>query len=105
MRKTLDVTIPHQLSREEAKVRIVSGVARLHTQLGPAVTAQHFEQMWQDYRMTFKVTASGQSINGWVDVEADALKVSIDLPWILAVFADVIRGRVSDEGRKLLEKK
>ena len=47
----------------------------------------------------------GQSITGRMDVEADAIKPSVDVPWIFAVFADKVRGRIEHEARKLLAKK
>ncbi len=107
MRKTVDVTIPHRLTRDEARSRLRDGADRLQAQFSGAGGGQvaQVQQNWQDYHSDFRFTAMGQSITGRMDVEADAVKLSVDLPWMLAMIADKIRGRVEQEGRKLLEKK
>lgn len=103
MRKTIDVSIPHRLGRDEARNRLKDGAARLRAQFGGQVA--QVEEHWQDYHADFKFSAMGQSITGRMDVESDAIKLSVDLPLILAMLADKIRGKIETEGRKLLEKK
>ena len=103
MRKTIDVSIPHQLGRDEARTRLKSGAERLRAQFGGQVA--QVQETWQDYHADFKFTAMGQSITGRMDVENDAIKLAVDVPWVLAMIADKIKGRVEQEGRKLLEKK
>ena len=103
MRKTIDVSIPHRLGRDEARTRLKDGAQRLRTQFGGQ--AANVEEHWQDYHADFKFTAMGQSITGRMDVEDDAIKLSVVLRWMLAMIADKIRGKIQDEGRKLLERK
>ena len=108
MQKTIDVSIPHQLTRDEARARLQAGATRLQSQFGGGGGAGQVAQVsqnWQGYRNDFRLTAMGQSIAGRMDVEADAIKLSVEVPWMLAMFADTIRGRIEHEGRKLLEKK
>ena len=101
--KTVDVSIPHQLGRATAKARLQQGAERLRAQFGGQ--AANVEETWTGDRCAFKFTAMGQSITGRLDVEDAAIKLSVDLPWMLAMIADKIRGRIEQEGRKLLEKK
>jgi hypothetical protein len=101
--KTIDVSIPHRLTRDEARSRIQGGAARLRSQFGGQVA--QVEETWKDYHADFKFAAMGQSITGRMDVEEHAVKLSVDLPWMLALIAEKIRGKVEQEGRKLLEKK
>jgi hypothetical protein len=103
MQKTIDVSIPHRLGRDEARTRLKDGAHRLRTQFGGQTA--NVEERWQDYRADFKFSAMGQSITGRMDVEEEAIKLSVDLPWMLAMIADKIRGKIETEGRKLLEKK
>jgi hypothetical protein len=101
--KTIDVSIPHRLSRDEARSRIKSGAERLRSQFGGQATKVN--ESWQDYHAEFGFSAMGQSVTGRMDVLDDAVKLSVDVPWMLALLAGKIRGRVEEEGRKLLEKK
>lgn len=106
MRKTIDVSIPHRLTRDEARTRLREGAARLQSQFaGSAQPVAQVHQDWQDYHNNFRFTALGQSITGRMDVEADCIRLSVDVPWMFAMLADTIRGRIEQEGRKLLEKK
>jgi hypothetical protein len=103
MRKTIDVSIPHRLGRDEARQRLKDGAERLRAQFGGQVA--QVQETWQDYHADFTFSAMGQGITGRMDVEAEAIKLSVDVPWMLAMLADKIRGRIEAEGRKLLEKK
>ena len=101
--KTIDVSIPHRLGRAEAKARLQSGAERLRSQFGGQAT--QVQETWQDYHADFRFAAMGQAITGRMDVLDDAIKLSVDVPWIFAMIADKIRGRLETEGRKLLEEK
>src|SRR3954468_6393744 len=101
--KTIDVAIPHQLGRAQARSRLQAGAERLRAQFGGQ--AANVQETWTGDRCEFKFSAMGQSLTGRLDVEDAAVKLSVDLPWMLAMIADKIRGRIEQEGRKLLEKK
>jgi hypothetical protein len=102
--KTIDVSIPHRLGRDEARTRLQGGAERLRSQLGAGQVAQ-VEQTWTGHHADFKLSAMGQSIAGRVDVEDAAVKLSVEVPWVLALIADKVRGKIETEGRKLLDKK
>lgn len=104
--KTIDVSIPHRLGRDEARTRLKSGVERLQTQFGGgAGGVAQIQHTWSDYRADFAFSAMGQGITGRMNVEDEAIKLSVDVPWMLAVLADKIKGKIEQEGRKLLAKK
>ncbi len=63
------------------------------------------EEQWSGNHMDFRLAVMGQSVSGRVDVRDAAVDLAIDLPWILAMFAEKVRGEVQREGTKLLEKK
>ena len=102
--KTIDVSIPHRLGRDEARTRLKSGVERLQSQFGGGQVAQ-IQHTWSEYRADFAFSAMGQGITGRMNVEEEMIKLSVDVPWMLAVLADKIKGKIEQEGRKLLEKK
>ncbi len=101
--KTVNLSIPHRLSPEEARTRIQNTLAGLKTQ--HAAKLAQVDDRWTGNHMDFRLAVMGQSVTGRVDVRANAVDLAIDLPWILAMFADKLRGEVQREGAKLLEQK
>jgi hypothetical protein len=104
--KTIDVSIPHRLTRDEARQRLRDGAAKLQAQFaGAGQPVAQVSEAWRDYHNDFRFTAMGQSISGRMDVEPACIRLSVDVPWMLAMFGDAVRGRIEQEARKLLEKK
>ena len=101
--KTITITIPHRLTQQEAKSRLQRGLTDLKTQ--HAASIAQVSETWNGDQMSFKLTAMGQAITGRVDVQPSAIKLDIDLPWLLAAFAEKFRPRIEQEGRKMLENK
>jgi putative polyhydroxyalkanoate system protein len=101
--KTITVSIPSRVGQAETKRRLQDGVQRLRSQYASQIAS--VEETWTADRMDFKVNALGQSLTGRLDVLADSVKVEIDLPWLLAAFAEKIKSEIEQRGRKLLDKK
>ena len=100
MTKPLTVSISHRLSQEEATTRIRNGVANYRQQYAGKFAS--VEEKWTDRRMDFKLGVMGQSVTGRVEVQPQTVELTIELPWILAAFAEKIRGQLQREGQKLL---
>jgi hypothetical protein len=107
MSKPVVVTIPHHLSKEEAKSRLQNGFGHIRAQLASHLVGKlsAVEDRWVEDRMEFRLATLGQSVTGRVDVMDDSVRVEIDLPWLLARLAESLRGRISREATRLLEKK
>ena len=101
--KTITITIPHRLTQQEARSRIQKGIGDLKAQ--HAASIAQVAESWNGDQMSFRLTAMGQAITGRVDVQPSAIKLDIDLPWLLAAFAEKFRPRIEQEGRKMLEEK
>jgi hypothetical protein len=101
--KTINLSIPHRLSTDEARTRIQNTIAGLKNQ--HAARLAQVEERWTGNHMDFRLGVMGQFVTGRVDVSERSVDLAIDLPWILAMFADKVRGEVQREGTKLLEKK
>jgi hypothetical protein len=54
--------------------------------------------------MNLSVTAMGQGINGYVDIEPDQLIFDIPLPAALGFIEPMVAGAIRDHGHKLLTK-
>jgi putative polyhydroxyalkanoate system protein len=97
----LTVSIPHQLSRQEAKRRVEELVANLQRQYGSM--ASRVEQSWtDDDTMSFAVSAMGMSVTGEVVVADDVVRLDVALPFALAMLAGNVKQQIEEEGRKLL---
>jgi hypothetical protein len=103
MPRTISISIPHDLTEDEVKRRLVTGIADARAKY-PTVLKSATES-WSGNQMTFRAAALGQTITGRVDVQPKTVVLSIDLPAMLAMLASKIRPMIEQEGRELLEKK
>jgi putative polyhydroxyalkanoate system protein len=97
----LTVSVPHQLSRTEARRRILEGVEQLQARHGSALS--RLEQRWTGDTLDFTVTALGQTLTGQVFVEEKEVRLEVVLPWMLAVLAGALKPQIEQKARKWLE--
>ena len=103
MSDPLVVSISHRLGRDEAVRRIKSGVAGARTQFGHLLTIS--EEAWEDSRLSFHASALGQVASGTIDVRETEVVLTVQLPWLLAKFAQAASKLIAREGTLMLEKK
>jgi hypothetical protein len=103
MPEPLVVSISHRLGRDEAVRRIKSGVAGARTQFGHLLTIS--EDAWEESRLSFHVSALGQAASGLIDVRETEVVLTVQLPWLLAKFAQAASKLIEREGMLMLEKK
>ncbi len=103
MAETIKIDIPHKLTREVARQRILEGFGRLRDQAVGGMLK--FEDKWTGDRLDFRAGMLGQRVVGRLDVMDDHVHVEVDLPAFLAAIANKLRGTISREGQVLLEKK
>jgi hypothetical protein len=102
MSAPLVVSIPHRLSREEARRRLQTGLTRAAASV-PVLKVD--EEKWDGDRMIFRVRALGQAAAGHVDVEDNHIRVEVTLPWLLQRFAEVAQATIKNRGKLLLTKR
>jgi hypothetical protein len=95
------MSIPHQLTREEAKRRIQEGLDQMRRQFGGALG--HVEERWEGYALDLTVAGVGQTVTAKALVEERTVEVSVALPWMLALLAGRVRGEVERHARQLLQ--
>lgn len=103
MTKPLTVSIPHTLGKAEATRRLQGGVSRLKSQFGGQIAS--IDEQWTADRLDFRVGAMGQTVTGHLDVLEDAVRVEVQLPWILAMVAEKAKSFIRKQGTLMLEKK
>ncbi|MGY2050435.1 polyhydroxyalkanoic acid system family protein [Methylobacterium sp. JK268] len=104
MAKPLVVVIPHQLGLAEAHRRLDGGIGEAKALLQKAGLSMA-EASWEGERLSFLVGALNQKVDGHIDVAADSVRVEVNLPLILSLFAGRIQQAIDQNGVKLLTKK
>jgi len=102
MSQPLTISVPHRLGRREAKLRLDSGMSRIQSELAAFVGG--FDYSWEDDRLNFRASAMWQTITGRLDVLDDAVRIEIDLPWMMRLLRETITRRIRGWGIALLEK-
>jgi hypothetical protein len=102
MPKPIVVTIPHSLGKDEAMRRLKSGLGSASSSV-PILRID--EETWADNRLTFRLTALGQTAEGTADVEDDSVRIEVVLPWFLQKVAEMVQTTIASRTQILLEKK
>ena len=96
----ITASIPHQLTRAEAKQRVQDQIAIVRQRHGNLIT--NVQETWTDDTLQFSVAAAGQSIAGHLTFDDQMLHLTVALPWLLSLLAGTIKHRIESEGRQLL---
>ena len=89
MTHPVSIDIPHKLGKAEARARMDKGVGKIGDYIpGGGAVAHH----WEEDTLLFTVTAMGQKIACRVGVFDDKVHADIDLPPVLSLFANKIKG-------------
>jgi putative polyhydroxyalkanoate system protein len=96
----MTASIPHQLTRAEARRRIVEGIAQARQQYGTFLSG--LSEHWEGDTLHFTLSAVGQSVTGTAAVEDNAVRLEVVLPLMLAMLAGPIKHQIEQQGRILL---
>jgi hypothetical protein len=97
------MSIPHNLTRAEAKLRLQDGIARARRQHGAILG--NLSDRWDGDTLSFVLSAMGQSVSGQMFVEEHTVRLEATLPWMLALLAGSLKPRIEKQGREALENK
>lgn len=103
MAQPVVVTIPHELGVAEARRRLDQGFDRIEREIASGLA--RVKKTWDGDRMTFTAEVLGQAIVGRMDVFERSIRLEVDLPPILAMVANTIKGRLKKQATLLLTKK
>jgi putative polyhydroxyalkanoate system protein len=104
MSRPITISIPHKLGKAEARSRIENGFDQLKGQMA-AASVSRFQHAWAGDRLSFSAQAVGQTLNGRIDIGEEDVRIEVDLPGLLGMFASKIAGKLRQQGTLLLEKK
>jgi putative polyhydroxyalkanoate system protein len=103
MQKPIQVDLPHNLGRDEARRRIANNIHKLKEHI-PGGGAQ-VESAWQGDDLDLAINALGQAVSAKIGVEETKVRVAVMLPGMLAMFAGPIEAMLQKKGNVLLEDK
>lgn len=97
------VAIPHDLDEAVVRERLRSRSHEIADKI-PLPGAMVRTDWPSESRMNLSVTAMGQGITGYVDVEPNQLVFEIPLPAALSFVEPMVAGAIRQHGHKLLTK-
>ena len=89
MSNSIVITVPHRLGAKEAKRRIVEQIELLRRNY--IAKLAYSEANWNGDTAILRVVAFGQTPTAQVYVLDDALRIEVQLPWILGALAGKIQ--------------
>jgi hypothetical protein len=102
MAEPVVVNIPHRLGKQEAIRRLQAGFGNVRSTLGEKFVV--LKDDWAGDHLDFRASLLGQSTTGTVDVAEDHVRLEVQLPWMLAMFANKAKALVQKKGKLMLEK-
>jgi Putative polyhydroxyalkanoic acid system protein (PHA_gran_rgn) len=100
MGQIVSVDVKHSLGAEEAKRRVQAGIAAMKAKYGEQLSFAQVE--WNDLHADVVVTAMGHSLKGAFDFLPDCVRVSLELPLILALIAEKAKGLIAKKTEDML---
>jgi len=100
MTQPIEVDLPHNLGKDEARRRIANNVHKLETQIPGGAQVQ---SGWTGDQLNLDVAAMGQQVAATIDVQETKVRLKVLLPPMLGMFAGIIQGALQKSGGALLE--
>ncbi len=103
MSKPFTASVSHRLGQEEATRRLQSGLSTVRERFGQHITL--VEETWTGNHLDFHIAVLGQNARGTVNVADDAVHLTVELPFLLNVMANKVKGLIHKQTTLMLEKK
>jgi putative polyhydroxyalkanoate system protein len=100
MTRPIDVDLPHNLGKDEARRRIANNIHKLQEHIPGGAQVQ---SGWSGDQLNLDVAAMGQTVTAAIDVMEDKVHLKVLLPGMLGMFAGVIQAALQRKGSVLLE--
>jgi len=100
MSQPIEVDLPHQLGKDEARRRIANNVHKLQEHIPGGAQVQ---SDWTGDQLNLDVAAMGQSVMATIDVMDSKVHLKVLLPPMLGMFSGIIQGALQKKGSVLLE--
>lgn len=93
---TIDIRRPHSLDKDEAKKRAEQLAKSMESQLG-------IRWNWEGDKIKFDApSGAAKGASGTVSVEPSAVRVEVDLPFLLKAVKGTVEGKINEKLTSLL---
>ena len=100
MTQPIDVDLPHNLGKDEARRRIANNIHKLEQHIPGAAKVQ---SGWAGDQLNLQIAALGEAINATIDVMETKVHLKVLLPGMLGMFSGMIHATLQKKGGALLE--
>jgi hypothetical protein len=100
MSQPVEVDLPHNLGKDEARRRIANNVHKLQDHIPGGAQVQ---TGWVGDQLNLDVAAMGQQVTATIDVMDDKARLRVLLPPMLGMFGGLIQAALQKKGNVLLE--
>ena len=100
MTQPIDVDLPHNLGKDEARRRIANNIHKLQEHIPGGAQV---ESGWTGDQLNLRVSALGDTVQSTIDVEETKVHVKMLLPGMLGMFSGVTQSALQKKGSVLLE--
>jgi putative polyhydroxyalkanoate system protein len=100
MTQPIDVDLPHNLGKDEARRRIANNLHKLQEHIPGGANVQ---SAWTGDQLNLDVAAMGQAVTATIDVMESKVHLKVLLPPMLGMFSSMIQAALQKKGGVLLE--
>ena len=100
MTQPIDVDLPHNLGKDEARRRIANNIHKLQEHIPGGAQVQ---SGWSGDQLNLQVAAMGEAVNATTDVMENKVHLKVLLPGMLGMFAGIVQATLQKKGSVLLE--
>ena len=100
MTQPIDVDVPHNLGKDEARRRIANNLHKLQEHIPGGAQVQ---SGWTGDQLNLDVAAMGQAVAASIDVMENKVHLRVLLPPMLGMFSGMIQAALQKKGSVLLE--
>ena len=97
---SLDISIPHELSQEEALTRIKRLLSEAKRDHGDKI--DKLEENWEGNTGTFSFSAKGYDISGNLVVQPNSIELTSTVPFAVSLFKGMITSMITQKAKELL---
>jgi hypothetical protein len=101
MGKLVSVDVKHSLGAAEAKRRVQEGIEALRQKYASHLSAVQID--WGETTADVSITTLGHIFKGALEFLPDLVRVSLELPWVLAMIAEKASGLITRHTGDMLQ--
>lgn len=100
MSQPIDVDLPHNLGKDEARRRIANNIHKLEQHIPGGANVQ---SAWTGDQLNLNIAAMGEAVTATIDVLDTKVHLKVLLPGMLGMFGGLVAAALQKKGNVLLE--